>query len=718
MSGISHFFVLLFQYPAFYKICREFCKMFSVLAFRGKDSRFALEQNLGPTVVGDQKSGRLYQQTKELRRLGAKLTFSGDTLFLLRLILGKSNEKANAYPSRLPLHVTDTTLLPTTCHPDTGKRTDLEIPFRDDIPKESLVSMDDVRCVCPDTTHMITRCVERDLKRMAQKIVDDKHPHESGPIRRLENNLTMRDAKKPVFQFNRTTPAGKPGKVSVISLSGTGALTTIADAAELQEASNEIVELYDGVWSNEILSGTSTTFANSVNVLRSMFPELFNKINPVKPNDGATYMSVYDASDLLRRSLNRCVFLLRTSKDGLDIDGFSHWAEAYYQTSLLLFGEKGLTPYKLKLTLFPSLVKSGFITSPWFHMCEGLEKSNHHAHKDFQVRTMRGGGLIHHQDPLFLECCFSYCKFLKLAVRNKATDIASMQSQTSEVVYGAPLENLPSPSYLEICKEPCEPPTIPVGESRESMLAGLRFFVAGFFTGTRAVTAGKSRTPNLSPHDMVEHWIRQLGGEILSKDSLEILFYRHSQTPHCFIVLKDDEELKKGTMTAEERATRRRPRCETTTDNDSDTSRTNTARVKLTPAAKMCREFAGGDMTFLKLDYIIDSLRSDVMLDPYSQKYILLPGSDVKKVHVNDIKPLLMHQINQDEGTGRHVSAVVALKRHHKMLLKTASENNAQTTSDDAVNDTDDEDHVSRHTAPMPTNRVADESLDLPASPL
>ena len=53
--------------------------------------------------------------------------------------------------------------------------------------------------------------------------------------------------------------------------------------------------------------------------------------------------------------------------------------------------------------MLPQLVESGFIRWPFDHMCEGLEKSNHRANRDFQTKMMRGGGKIHHNDPLFLE---------------------------------------------------------------------------------------------------------------------------------------------------------------------------------------------------------------------------------------------------------------------------------------------------------------------------
>ena len=111
--------------------------VFCVACYRGKDARFPMEQNFGPTIVGRQETGWLYKQTKELHSLGVKVTYSGDSPFLLRLILGISNERAREFPSKLPIYVKDSeqhTFLPTTCHPTTGRRTDAVVPFRDSVP--------------------------------------------------------------------------------------------------------------------------------------------------------------------------------------------------------------------------------------------------------------------------------------------------------------------------------------------------------------------------------------------------------------------------------------------------------------------------------------------------------------------------------------------------------------------------------------------------------
>ena len=95
-----------------------------------------MEQNLGPTIAGDESSGWLYQKTSDLSDRGVKLTYSGDAPFLPRLILGISCE--TNFESKMPLHIPDKSFLPTT---------DLKISFREELPKTSLVYFQDVRCI-------------------------------------------------------------------------------------------------------------------------------------------------------------------------------------------------------------------------------------------------------------------------------------------------------------------------------------------------------------------------------------------------------------------------------------------------------------------------------------------------------------------------------------------------------------------------------------------
>ncbi len=79
--------------------------VFAFAQFLGKDTRVNMELNLGSdTVVGEK--GWLYRETSALVGLGVKITLSGDTPWLLRLVNGNSSEKKDSL-SNISLYVTD-----------------------------------------------------------------------------------------------------------------------------------------------------------------------------------------------------------------------------------------------------------------------------------------------------------------------------------------------------------------------------------------------------------------------------------------------------------------------------------------------------------------------------------------------------------------------------------------------------------------------------------
>ena len=97
-----------------------------------------------------------------------------------------------------------------------------------------------------------------------------------------------------------------------------------------------------------------------------------------------------------------------------------------------------------ELVTIPQIVEGNFVVSPWNHICEGLEKSNHHASKDFHTRTMRGGGKMCNHDPLFLERFFSFCKLLQRTKAEKEVpDVLANLTSNFNVSLGQ--------TYLEIC---------------------------------------------------------------------------------------------------------------------------------------------------------------------------------------------------------------------------------------------------------------------------
>ena len=510
-----------------------------------------MDQNFGPTTLGVQESGWLYRETKQLQNMGVKITYSGDSPFLNRLVLGISSELSSDHPSHIPVYVSEKNFLPTSCSDSDGKRTSLEVPFRQNVPKEALSSIEDIRTICPDATHMIARCVENDIKRVAQKLINDKHPYEDEYLERFQENLTSRDAKRPTFQFSidKKNPGNSkiPGTVGNISLAGSNALTIIAGKEELAKAKDgKITDLYDGVWmKEELLIGSEDSDGyklGAAKILKALHPHLFDKEDPKNPsNEGrGKYMSIYDACELLRNSLNQCAILLRRQGE-FDVETYKHWAETYYQINLLLFGQDGLSPYKLKIPLIAKLVESGYIERPWNHLCEGMEKSNHNANRNFQSRTMRGGGKSWHQDPLYLDIAFSFCRFLDISAsitkKRMSTVIGIVKTTfpTEETLEGEDAETM---TWQKICSAPLELPRLAVGESREfgDLMRGLRFLIVGYFN---KITEDKK---NLT-QDILKGYIRDMGGFIYDKDQAEVVMRNHSDILNFYVVIQNEEQL-------------------------------------------------------------------------------------------------------------------------------------------------------------------------------
>ena len=88
-----------FQFCHYYWIT-IFKFLFIFSAYRGKDSRFAMEQNVGPSVVGIQASGWLYNMTLNLSNEGVHLTYSGDSPFLMKLSLGNQVNIPRNFPPK------------------------------------------------------------------------------------------------------------------------------------------------------------------------------------------------------------------------------------------------------------------------------------------------------------------------------------------------------------------------------------------------------------------------------------------------------------------------------------------------------------------------------------------------------------------------------------------------------------------------------------------
>ena len=180
-------------------------------------------------------------------------------------------------------------------------------------------------------------------------------------------------------------------------------------------------------------------------------------------------------------------------------------------------------------------------------MCEAMENSNDHAHKDFKTKTMRGGGNLYNPDPLFFEGFLSYCHYLDIVSKHKRILVSDTLDKLQN-------QFQPTTTFPEICKNVVKPAIIEEDSTRDSsrLQSGLRFHVVGHFTGT----TGKA----------VEETITRLGGSVEQRKSPWTNSKRNSSTTNCFVVVKSDTEMLRAIKIEKNAASR----------SDSDTCSSNT----------------------------------------------------------------------------------------------------------------------------------------------
>ena len=325
-----------------------------------------MEENVGWEVGGDQKSSWLYKQTRELSEEGVLVVYSGDSPFVMRLILGRTNESVST--SLMPLYIADnedSPFPPSKTDPRTKKRLDVEVPFRKEIPQTALVHMRDITVVCPDVLHMMIRLVENDLTKVAQLLVNVTHPYVEQPLNVLEQRLSQRDIDKNssnnhfTFTVEQTTKK-TAGKVVAVKLSGREARAILADKSEFIHTGLEIPDLYEGVWTTERFT---TTDLPSIDVLKSLgHGHLF-------ADDGTIEYGVL--CELLRKSLLDCIVLLR-DQHAFKAELFKHAAELC---------KPSLQTYKISLEnakLLCGCEKSGRVGCCYYHR----DHTTQHSHEE------------------------------------------------------------------------------------------------------------------------------------------------------------------------------------------------------------------------------------------------------------------------------------------------------------------------------------------------
>ena len=70
-----------------------------------------------------------------------------------------------------------------------------------------------------------------------------------------------------------------------------------------------------------------------------------------------------------------------------------------------------------------------------------------------------------------------------------------------------------------------------------------------------------------------------------------------------------------------------------------------------------------GGFMFITVEYVLEMMKSNVILD--HEKYIIRPGLLINPMKINDMRQLLMDQVDDNK-----LIAIVALKRYRNSLVK------------------------------------------------
>ena len=230
---------------------------------------------------------------------------------------------------------------------------------------------------------MVVRSVESDLKLHVDSMLLLK---DHAAICRLKCNITERNVKPPRFKFEIVEKLCK-----AVSLSFRDAEVIISDCNRISDYGRSDCPIFEGVCSFEtphVYKADQTTFTTSYNILISLVDGLEASFTE------GVGISVRKLADLQFQSLYQLLDLLRQRELNLeDIPKCKEdLYEIYYQSLFGLFGDRALTPYKLKLDILLRLFEKGELLSPFYYMTEVTEKSHHTAAKDYNTKTMRDGG--------------------------------------------------------------------------------------------------------------------------------------------------------------------------------------------------------------------------------------------------------------------------------------------------------------------------------------
>ena len=161
-----------------------------------------------------------------------------------------------------------------------------------------------------------------------------------------------------------------------------------------------------------------------------------------------------------------------------DLQKCKNLYETYYQCALCLFGDRGPTPYKLKIDMLLRIYEKGEILSPIHYMTEGTKRSHHTASKDYNSKTMRDGGNdAWNMSSNFLDIQFSFLRAVDFC-SSKADLLRRYRLSNEDDVK----------SYLEICREPTIEPVLDFHRTAE-IFRCMTFIVFGTYGNIRQTQA-------------------------------------------------------------------------------------------------------------------------------------------------------------------------------------------------------------------------------------
>ena len=509
--------------------------------------RINLEYNLTMSeMLG--RHGWLYNETKALHDEGAILSCSGDSPFQLRMLKGVSSDASCHSKMCLylpdPMAVSDTTgsrqkakkdstytkdleskgvILPSTIDCATGRRTELNFDISEQLPSESLVFLKSTFNTCPDVLHMIVRSVENDLKLHVDSLVSSK---DHTAIGRLECIITERNGKPPRFKFEIVDKLCK-----AVSLSFRDAEVIISDCTRTRDFGRVDNPLFEGVFSFEtphVYKSDQTQPNTPYNVLISLVGGLETQFTK------GIGISVRKLADLQFQSLFQLLELLR-QREITDLQKCKNLYETNYQCTLCLLGDRGLTPYKLKIDMLLRIYEKGEILSPFHYMTEGTEKGHHSASKDYNSKTMRDGGNdAWNMSSNFLDIQFSFLRAVDFC-SSKADLLRRYRLSNEDDVK----------SYLEICREPIIEPVLDFHRTAENFRC-MTFIVLGTYGNIRQTQASIKKT-------ITEHGGTVLNNtDIVNRSKLSFLSHHYCVLPNrrsidsftCNQVIKDTSSTK------------------------------------------------------------------------------------------------------------------------------------------------------------------------------